>query len=297
MSHLLNFLTGKASSTISKLPANATFGMGGMNFAQQAMGRSTTPNNSIFNKLPKTALMGLGMDVASSVGAAITPPGAVPQAGFVGQVNPYAANPYNVNPYSVNPYDENEAAFRAMTDVAQQAVTLEAQNQDALAEQAVLEAQADAVKTAREANQFRAQQAVDYSNSGVYLPGSPSALLTLNETRKLAEQEVNARISQGNAVATLYRNRGLQGQLQGRASLLGQQMQWNSEKSMYTAKSLQNDMQRDLYNTQGSIFDINQNQNMFETQQKNNLARGLQPGRASTAVKSITKLVSDYFGF
>lgn len=77
----------------------------------------------------------------------------------------------------------------------------------------------DNAQLAREAEHFQARQAHQYLNSGVILQGSP--LLILDETRKLATEELNARDKQTKARAKMARMQGAASRKSGRNSMFG----------------------------------------------------------------------------
>jgi hypothetical protein len=82
---------------------------------------------------------------------------------------------------------------------AQRAAEFEAAQLEVNAQIAAEEAARDADKIARDGRNFMAEQAVAYGASGVTLEGSP--LLVLDDTRRKAQEEVDATYRRGQQVA------------------------------------------------------------------------------------------------
>lgn len=109
-------------------------------------------------------------------------------------------------------------------------------NQEAaLYEQQAQIAQDEAAQTAeakaREGQRAMQDQANQYNASGVLLEGSPLAVL--DETRRLAQQEVDAIMRRGSAQSALYRRQGALIRNKGRADILGANID-------YQARAMQN---------------------------------------------------------
>jgi len=112
-------------------------------------------------------------------------------------------------------------------------------------EQDALNAQADialkesarrAAKVAREGKQYREQQAATYNASGILLEGSPMAVL--NETRKLVHEEIDAISESGAAQADLFRRKAMIVGNEGRAALVGQRMQFETDQAVSKAQEI-----------------------------------------------------------
>jgi hypothetical protein len=101
----------------------------------------------------------------------------------------------------MNAGNAEAAAQKQQADMALQTSTLEAE------------------KTAREGRQFGANQAEQYLGSGVTLEGSPAKVL--EQTRSLAQQEVNAIKQRGALTTQLLRTQAMRTQQAGRNALLG----------------------------------------------------------------------------
>lgn len=81
------------------------------------------------------------------------------------------------------------------------------------------EAQADASRYASQAQSFKASQAVAYLKSGVALEGSP--LDVLDETARVASENLSAITAKGDARASEYLTRASELRSQGRQALIG----------------------------------------------------------------------------
>jgi len=104
---------------------------------------------------------------------------------------------------------EGEYANRAARDAADSA-----ERQASLAR---AEAQADAERYASQARSFKATQAVSYLKSGVALEGSP--LDVLDETARVASENLSAITAKGEARASEYLTRASELRSQGRQAL------------------------------------------------------------------------------
>lgn len=82
-----------------------------------------------------------------------------------------------------------------------------------------MEAEEDARRYAEQAETFRQQQAVAYTKSGVQLTGSPLAVL--DETARIAAENVSAIRARGRAQESEMRAQGRQAAAGGRAALVG----------------------------------------------------------------------------
>lgn len=142
---------------------------------------------------------------------------------FVQQVNPYAFNPYSVN--IMEP-----ALMLQEHATGEEADLLEQQGHIA-----VEEAQRNATQTAFNARRFREQQANAYNGSGILLEGSP--MMVLDETRRLAQEEVDAMMKQGGAYDDLYRRKAVITRNEGRAAILGQRAQFDVQKMQFESQS------------------------------------------------------------
>lgn len=135
-------------------------------------------------------------------------------------------------------YQQANAPFQAALNLQQQAYNQEADLYDQQAQIALDEAGRDAEIKARDAEKFRAQQALNYSASGVLLEGSPMEVL--NETRRLASQEIDATLARGGAQADLLRQRAMQTRTVGRASLLGEQAKYTQQATQARIQEINN---------------------------------------------------------
>lgn len=82
-----------------------------------------------------------------------------------------------------------------------------------------LEAEADAQRFAEQAQDFKARQKLAYLKSGVDLSGSP--LDVLDESARVARENLSAMRARGEAEATDVEQQGLYARMQGRAALVG----------------------------------------------------------------------------
>lgn len=120
----------------------------------------------------------------------------------------------------------------------QQSIDNEVAAQNDQADIAMSEANAEAARVAREAKDFRENQANTYNNSGVLLEGSPMAVL--NDTVEKASAEINAIQRRGAAQASLYRRQALKVANNGRATLLGQTVDFNNASAKAGLADLEN---------------------------------------------------------
>jgi hypothetical protein len=120
----------------------------------------------------------------------------------------------------------------------QQSVDTEAANLNKQGDLAQSEAGMAALQKARDVKTFRENQANAYSGSGVLLEGSP--MLVLENTRRLGQQEVDAIINRGQAMTELYRKNALITANQGRATILGQNIQFGAEQATARIQALTN---------------------------------------------------------
>lgn len=126
-------------------------------------------------------------------------------------------------------YGAAAGTLAATQAVQQSSIDMQAnlyEDQAVLAEQ---EADAAAQQKAREVKQFREQQALGYSGGGVLLEGTP--MKVLNDTRAQGLLEIQAIERRGAAQANMYRMQSTIMQNEGRAQMLAQTMQFNSEQA------------------------------------------------------------------
>ncbi len=93
---------------------------------------------------------------------------------------------------------------------------------DAMNQQAQLvaqQAELDAINQAREGRRFAADQEQQYLSSGVTMEGTPADVVA--ESRRLAQQEVNALVNRGKTEAKNLRTNALRTRQAGRQALLG----------------------------------------------------------------------------
>ena len=130
---------------------------------------------------------------------------------------------------STNPYETNYGAYSSFLELQNQANDEEASLIDRQAQLSLEEALTEALHKKRDGEAFRSQQALDYLGSGVTLEGTP--LVVLEDTRKKVDEEANAIYNRGAAEYELGRRKAQLVRTQGRASVLGQQLDY-SNKSM-----------------------------------------------------------------
>lgn len=123
----------------------------------------------------------------------------------------------------------NDGAMQGLWGMQQQNVDLQSRMYNEQGDIALSEATRSAAKTAREGKAYRENQANTYNNSGVMLEGSP--MLVLNETRRLVEEETNAIVDRGKAQARLFRYQAQVANNEGRAAILGSQMNYFGNKA------------------------------------------------------------------
>lgn len=119
--------------------------------------------------------------------------------------------------------------FNAAQALQSQLVEQNAQAQELQAQNVMADAELDAAQLAREAAQFREDQALAYDNSGVLLAGSP--LLVLESTRSLAQQEIDAVSKRALNQAKLYQVQAGIIRNEGRAQLLGASTTYNTKQA------------------------------------------------------------------
>jgi len=142
-------------------------------------------------------LGGMAAGLPSIVGAAVNP-GTSGVSNWINLANKYG--PYGAllaNPgagLSANQAYGQEATYAA------RAAEFEAQQMEVNAQITADEAARDASKIADNARRFAGEQAVAYASSGVTLEGSP--LLVLDETRRKAQEEVDATYRRGQQISS-----------------------------------------------------------------------------------------------
>lgn len=94
---------------------------------------------------------------------------------------------------------------------------------------AVREAGRDATNSAKDDHLFIEQQANTYNNSGVLLEGSPR--IVLNDMRQRAMEKVDSITAAGAARARLLRRQGLIVGNEGRAKILGSQIEFQAQNT------------------------------------------------------------------
>lgn len=146
-----------------------------------------------------------------------------------GIVGMFGSNSSYNGMYDYNPMSGPMAMYQQAVD--QEALLNERQGRVALDE-----ANAAAIQTAREGKRVREQQAVDYTNSGVLLEGTP--IEVLNDTVARTGEEIDAIMKRGSAQAELFNRRANITRNQGRASLLGEQAQFNTRRAQAMIASI-----------------------------------------------------------
>lgn len=126
-------------------------------------------------------------------------------------------------------YGAAAGTLAATQAVQQSSIDMQASLYEDQAKLALSEADMAAQQKAREVKQFREQQALGYSGGGVLLEGTP--MKVLNDTRAQGLLEIQAIESRGAAQANMYRMQSSIMQNEGRAQMLGQTMQFNSEQA------------------------------------------------------------------
>lgn len=111
----------------------------------------------------------------------------------------------------------------------QQSVDSEANMIEEQGRLSLQESEARADQIAQQAHDFREEQAVGFSNSGVLISGTPTEVL--NRTVSEATKEINAEMRQGVALHGQAYQRAAITRNQGRAALLGSQMEYNTRKA------------------------------------------------------------------
>lgn len=143
----------------------------------------------------------------------------------------------------------------------------------------------NAYQTAFNAGQARSSEALQYTASGVTLQGSP--LLVLEQTRQQGLQEIQMIEQQGVNQAQLGYQQAFQTVNQGRAVLLGQDIQfggqvqqWGTQATVNEIQSIsQQQQQASQYvgqNTANVINAYSQRQPVYQVNQNNAVAQGLQ---------------------
>ena len=126
--------------------------------------------------------------------------------------------------------------MQGVLDLQGQMYEDEAQLQEKQGRIALDEAGDYAAQVSREAHKHREQQAVDYSNSGVLISGTPATVM--NETVALAGQEIDAIMKRGVAQSDLFRRRANITRNQGRAALLGANTEFNTRNAQARMASI-----------------------------------------------------------
>lgn len=122
---------------------------------------------------------------------------------------------------------DNGNPMAGVQQMQMQSNEIEAKSLEEQAQQAMYEAGLEAQQKAREAHLFRENQANTYSASGVLLEGSPMEVL--NETRSLAQQEVDMILKRGQATGNVLRGKAFNTRSEGRAAVLGQNIKFASD--------------------------------------------------------------------
>lgn len=130
----------------------------------------------------------------------------------------------DVAPTSI--YTATDAPFYTALGMQSQAVEETARNYDEQAKLVAQESRKSAELVARNARQLVAENSLQYASSGVSASvGSPIAVA--HEIATNAKKDVDAYLNQGLAQAKYMRTQGYLTRTQGRASILGQQVQYN----------------------------------------------------------------------
>lgn len=137
-----------------------------------------------------------------------------------------------------NTFTPSANPMAGVQSLYKQSVDMEADSLNKQGDLAMSEAGQAALQKARDVKTFREQQANSYNGSGVLLEGSP--MLVLEQTRRLGQQEVDAIINRGQAITELYRKNALITTNQGRAAILGQNIQFGAEQATARIQSLAN---------------------------------------------------------
>lgn len=127
-------------------------------------------------------------------------------------------------------YQQGASPFDAALEAQALAYNQEADIYDLQAEQAAKEASAEAEIKMRDAQDFEAQQLLNYQGSGVMAVGG-TPLEVANDTRRKADQEVQAILSRGKAQSELLRRKGGNIRNAGRADLLGTKSKWLAQEA------------------------------------------------------------------
>ena len=120
----------------------------------------------------------------------------------------------------------------------QQSIDQDVAMQNEQADIALQESIFAARKTAREGLEFRETQAKAYNSSGFLLEGSP--MDTLNSTRNLVNEEVDAISRRGVAQTNLIRGQANRTANEGRAQILGQQIKYSSDRASAESANIAN---------------------------------------------------------
>jgi hypothetical protein len=230
---------------------------------------------------PATAFSG-----ADALTMAFNPPSTVraPQINYP-TYTPLAAPSYT-QPV-INNAAPNEAEFAIAQQMESQDYQTEALAQTQQAAEAMSEAGLNAYQTAFTAGQAESSEAMQYIGSGVTTSGS--ALLVLEQTRQQGMQEVQAIQQQGLAQANLNYAQAFQTVDQGRATLLGQQSQFDQAVSGWATQGAANQIQSitqqqgaaagyNAQNVQGIAQAFNQRAPIPQVNQQNYLAQALAQG-------------------
>lgn len=126
-------------------------------------------------------------------------------------------------------FQNSQGAFNAAQAMQMKSLDSQQQMQNQQADEAVVESSEAAKQIAEQAKTARETQALTYDSSGILLEGTP--MKVLNRTRELAQQEIAAVQRRGAAQANLFRMQGMIGSNEGRAQLLGAQMNFQAQQA------------------------------------------------------------------
>lgn len=137
------------------------------------------------------------------------------------------ANSFRRNDGASAAYQRYGSMYRDTANLQNQAFQDEAAAQDEEAARVADETGTAAYNTARDADDFIKEQALAYSGAGV-LPTEGSPVEVMNETRRRAQENVDAITRRGMATSSLLRRKGAQYRNQGRLNLLAGLNDFNS---------------------------------------------------------------------
>lgn len=135
-------------------------------------------------------------------------------------------------------YQQAQSPFDQALQMQTQAYAQEADLYDRQAQIALEEAGQDAEAKQRDASQVEAQQLLNYQGSGIMAVGG-TPLEVANQTRKLADQEVQAILRRGAAQADLFRMKGGNVRSAGRADILGARAKFSAQDAQTQIQSIQ----------------------------------------------------------